>query len=216
MRNKIKVDEDKSGLKRLISFGWVYELIQFVAGANIYRTKMVSDYIRPFEGCKILDRGCGTGKYVKFLDKFCKRYEYYGFDSEANYIEKGKAVFKNRPEIHLRHQMLTTETIDEIGQFDIVIAIGVMHHMNDEVVLSLLHTAKAALKPGGRLITYDPGRFENEKMMETFFANYDRGRNIRSQENYAKLIVQVFSDFKGFEPMLTYYPSRNVVFECVK
>lgn len=211
-----KVDEDKSGLKRLISFGWVYELVQFVAGANIYRTKVTRDYIKPFEGCKILDIGCGTGEYVRFLDKFCRQYEYYGFDSEANYIERGKALFKGRPEIHLRHQMLTAETIDEIGQFDIVIAIGVMHHMSDEVVLSLLHTAKAALKPGGRLVTYDPGRFENEKIMETFFAKYDRGRNIRPQAAYAKLISQVFTDFKGFEPMLTYYPVRNVLFECTK
>lgn len=211
-----KVDEDKSGIKRFISFGWIYELVQFVAGANIYRTKMVSEYIKPFEGCKILDIGCGTGEYVKFIDKFCRKYEYYGFDSEANYIERGKAIFKDRPEIHLRHQMLTEETINEIGQFDIVIAIGVMHHMNDEVVLSLLKTAKAALKEGGRLVTYDPGRFEDEKFMETFFANHDRGRNIRPQSGYAMLISKVFSNFKGFEPMLTYYPVRNVVFECTK
>ena len=211
-----KIDEDKSGLKKFISFGWVYELVQFVAGANMYRTKMVQDYIKPFEGCKILDIGCGTGEYVRFLDKFCKQYEYYGFDSEANYIERGKSLFKNRPEIHLHQQILTADTVKEIGEFDIVIAIGVMHHMSDEVVLSLLNTAYAALKPGGRLVTYDPGRFENEKFMETFFAKYDRGRNIRSQGNYAKLIAKVFSDFKGFEPMLTYYPSRNVVFECVK
>lgn len=211
-----KVDEDKSGLKKFISFGWVYELVQFIAGANMYRTKMVRDYIKPFKGCKILDIGCGTGEYVRFLDKFCDKYEYYGFDSEANYIERGRALFRGREEIHLRQQILTADTVKEIGQFDIVIAIGVMHHMSDEVVLSLLNTAYAALKVGGRLVTYDPGRFENEKFMETFFAKYDRGRNIRSQENYAKLIAQVFSDFKGFEPMLTYYPSRNVVFECIK
>lgn len=73
-----------------------------------------------------------------------------------------------------------------------------------------------ALKEGGRFVTYDPGRFENEKLMETFFAKYDRGRNIRSQAGYAKLISQVFTDFKGYEPILTYYPSRNVVFECTK
>src|SRR5438270_3312465 len=128
--------EDNGGLKRIIGVPVVYNLVQFVAGARMYRKRMVRGYIKPFEGCRILDIGCGTGEYVEFLDRYCSKYEYFGFDAEARYVAYGKNVFAGRPGIHFYHQMLTDDAIDEFKNFDIVLAIGVMHHMDDRMVLS--------------------------------------------------------------------------------
>lgn len=181
----------------------------------MYRTRMVRDYIRPFAGCRILDVGCGTGEYIEFLDRHCPSYEYFGFDAEGQYIAYGKQLLSNRTDIHFYHHMLTHDEVDEFNDFDIVLAIGVMHHMDDDMVLSLLRLAKKALKAAGRLITYDPGRFDDMNIIEKFFVNHDRGRSIRSPAHYCSLISQVFLTHEVYLPCLTYYPCRNVVFDCI-
>ncbi len=209
-----KIPEDKSGLKKIISIPAVYNLVQFVAGARMYRTRMVRDYIKPFDGCRILDIGCGTGEYVEFLDQFCSNYEYYGFDAEAAYIESAQQRYADRPKLQFFARLLTEDVIEEIESFDIVMAMGVMHHMDDELVMSLLRLARKALKPSGRFITYDPGCFVDMNSIERFFVNHDRGRNIRSPDHYERLVSQVFQNRSRAEPKLTYYSVRNVVFTC--
>jgi SAM-dependent methyltransferase len=208
------IHEDKSGFKSIISFPWVYNVIQLIAGARMYRSRMVQKYIKPFEGCRILDIGCGTGEYVGFLDDNCKNYEYYGFDAELSYVNSAQRRYCGRQNIRFSAQPLTADAVQEIGGFDIVMAIGVMHHMDDPLVLSLLRLAKSAMKPAGRFVTYDPGYFSDMNRIERFFVKHDRGRNIRTPRHYDDLISQVLPNRECHEPSLTYYPTRNVVFVC--
>ena len=207
--------EKKSGIHSIISIPWIYNLVQRVAGAKLYRDNMVKNYIKPFDGCKILDIGCGTGEYIDHFYEYCKDFEYYGFDGEGDYIEYGKELFKDNPKVHFYHKILTEEGVkEEFNNFDIVMATGVMHHLDDPIALSLLSLSKLALKPGGRLITYDPGKFDDMSLIEKFFVKYDRGRDIRYQRDQEVLVKQVFSNYKVSTPYLTYFKARNIVFEC--
>lgn len=206
--------ENKRGMFGSISIPSVYNVVQFVAGADMYRTAMVRDHIKPFDGCTIVDIGCGTGEYLEYIARHCANFEYYGFDGEAKYIEHARQRYASMPNAHFVHKVLTAQDAAQFKGADIAIAMGVMHHMNDDVVLTLLRVAKAALKRGGRLVTYDPGLYERMSFMERFFARFDRGRSIRSESGYAGLIRQVFSDYESHVRYLTYYKSRNIVFEC--
>lgn len=205
---------DGGGPKRILSRPAMYNLLQLFAGARMYRSRMVRDYIRPFEGCRILDIGCGTGEYVEVLDRYCATYEYSGFDGEAGYIAHAQHRFADRLGIRFHHRILTEDESAEFKHFDIVLAMGVMHHMDDDLVLSLLRAAKTALSPGGRLITYDPGQFSDMNVIERFFLKQDRGRNIRFVWDYERLIEQTFPRYESYVGCLAYYPSRNVMFEC--
>ncbi len=206
--------ENKSGLHAIITLPRVFNFIQWLAGAKMYRNKMLQDYIKPFDGCRILDIGCGTGEYIDHLDDFCKEYEYYGFDGEAVYIDHAKKVFKDRKNVHFYLQILTEDSIKDYEGFDMVIATGVLHHLDDQIVTSLLKVAKLALKPGGKFVSYDPGKFEKMSVLENVFWKYDRGRSIRTVEQTEALIKPIFPNYKAHTPYLTYYKSRNIVFEC--
>lgn len=206
--------ENKKGIHSIISTPFIYNFIQWLAGARMYREKMIKEYVKPTEGCKVLDIGCGTGEYVNHIYHHCSAFEYYGFDGEGVYIEYAKELFKDKPNIHFYHKILTEESVKEFNNFDIVIATGVMHHLDDPIVISLLRLARLALKPGGRLITYDPGKFEKMSFFEKFFVKYDRGRSIRYESEYAAPVSQIFPHYNSYSPYLTYYKSRNIVFEC--
>jgi SAM-dependent methyltransferase len=212
--NAHQVAENKNGIHALISSPRIYNLIQWAAGEQLYRNRMVRDYIKPFDGCKILDIGCGTGGYIHHIDNYCNNYEYYGFDGEAIYIDYATRHFANKPNLHFFHKILTEENVKEFSDCDLVIATGVMHHLDDPIVVSLLRIAKQALKPGGRLITYDTGKFDKMSPLEKFFLHFDRGRSIRNEQEYAALVKQIFPKYNSHTPRLTYYNSRNIVFEC--
>ena len=46
-------------------------------------------------------------------------------------------------------------TLAERDYFDIVLALGVLHHLDDDEALTLFQIARDAMKPGGRLVTID-------------------------------------------------------------
>ena len=75
--------ENKSGIHSIISTPATCNMVQLIAVARMYREKMVTDYIRLFDGCKILDIGCGTGEYIHHIRQHCKDFEYYGFDGKG-------------------------------------------------------------------------------------------------------------------------------------
>jgi|JI10StandDraft_1071094.scaffolds.fasta_scaffold445544_2 SAM-dependent methyltransferase len=206
--------ENRKGLYQFISFPWVYNLIQLIAGAPMYRNNMVKNYVKPFEGCKILDIGCGTGEYIEHLKKYVTDFEYNGFDGEQSYIDSANEKYKDEKNIHFFQKMLTEDTVKEFNNYDIVMAIGLMHHLDDPIVVNLLQIARKALKPGGIFVTYDTGIFDNMTLMEKFFAKADRGRSIRTQAEYEALVKQAFTDYEVHSPVLTYYNSRNYVFVC--
>lgn len=206
--------QNKKGIHAIISLPFVYNIVQFVAGASLYRKRMVRDYVKPFEGCRILDIGCGTGEYVDHLKKYCKSFEYHGFDNELSYIEHAKKSHAGDPRVHFYHKTLTEEMVTDFNQFDIVIAAALMHHLDDHEVTGLLKLALKCLKPGGRLVTFDPAKYEKMSFMEKVFVKYDRGRSIRFEDEYGALVKSIFPQYKMHSRQMTYYPARSVMFEC--
>ena len=43
------------------------------------------------------------------------------------------------------------------GAFDIILAIGLLHHLDDQQTAALLGAARRRLKPGGRMVSHRPG-----------------------------------------------------------
>src|SRR5947208_1575670 len=77
--------------------------------------------------------------------------DYLGYDPNPLYIQDAKLHYPTQGKFicgYLEH--LSAE--DE-GRFDLVLANGVLHHMNDAEAGEMLKLAWQALKPGGRIVT---------------------------------------------------------------
>ena len=51
-----------TGIRKILNVPLVYDLFHFFIGANNVRKAFAKEYIRAFDGAKILEIGCGFGK----------------------------------------------------------------------------------------------------------------------------------------------------------
>ena len=166
--------------------------------------------IRARPADKVLDLGCGTAEILDFLPKI----DYVGYDISVEYIEAAKRRFGNRGKFEVK---IATETdVTGAGPFDIVLALGVLHHLDDDTALDLMRTAHAALKPGGRLVTFDPVYVLGQNPLARFLISKDRGQNVRDQPGYEKLAKSFFQTVHTTIRHQSWIPYSHCFIEAVK
>jgi SAM-dependent methyltransferase len=98
---------------------------------------------------------------------------------------------------------------------DVVLLMGLLHHLDDSTAVKLLMTIKRVMKPDGRLVTLDGGYRSGQPAIARIFLDNDRGKYIRDEHGYAKIAGEVFSKV---EPVvredLFHIPYTAVVLVC--
>jgi SAM-dependent methyltransferase len=178
--------EITTGWRRLLSNPLVYEAVQYLAGAKRGLRILIERHIRPAPGQSILDIGCGPAEIVKFLPKV----DYCGVDHSAGYIARARRAFGDRATFF--EGDVGSLPLERLGRFDIAIAIGVLHHVDDATALSMLASARGALAPGARLVTADPCYFPGQNPLTRFIISKDRGQHVRDIGGYLELVRRVF------------------------
>jgi SAM-dependent methyltransferase len=197
------------GLYSLLTLPSVYRLFDiFVRGDS--RRIYISQYVRPVAGEKVLDIGCGPGDMLENLPAV----DYLGFDINPRYVEAARKRFSNRGRFFCGDVGLTA--IDrEAGSFDLVLATGVLHHLDDDRAVSLFNLARKALKPGARLITFDGCYCAGQPKLARFVVSRDRGQYVRESDEYMRLAAQVFPQVKSFiHHDLLRIPYTHVILQC--
>lgn len=116
---------------------------------------LFDDYLQ--QGDKILDWGCGNGRYFEIFKG--KNINYIGIDNSEKLIEIAKQKY---PQANFR---ITNNSVIPFSDnyFDKVYSIAVLHHIpSKELRIKFLQEAKRALKPGGLLIL-TVWKFKSEK-----------------------------------------------------
>lgn len=202
------MSEITTGIRSVLSHPRVYEGLQRLLGAETGRARFVADHVRPRAGERVLDLGCGPGEMLTHLEGT----RYVGVDLSAEYIERAKARFGKRGEFHVGD---VTEIADDLGRFDVVISVGVLHHLDDDGVRHMLSFAADALGEGGRVVTLDPTHAEGQSPIATAVQARDRGQHIRRPAAYAALANEVFGDVRRFvRGDLNAIPYTHCALEC--
>ena len=159
---------------------------------------------------RVIDFGCGTAEILDYLPSV----EYFGFDISHNYIQSAQLRFGKRA--HFECRMITEQDAPDLPKFDIALAIGVLHHMDDETANSLLRAAFAVLNKGGRLVTIDPCYDPNQSACACFFVSRDRGQNIRDLAGYSSVAESVFTNTAAIVRHQAWLPYTHCIMECTK
>jgi SAM-dependent methyltransferase len=197
-------------IRSVLAVPQAYQLFWNVIGGPARSRILVTDYIRPKAGDRILEIGCGPGTIVPYLPAA----EYVGFDASSEYVELARRRF---PQARFVCERVSEFTLTERSYFDIVLALGIVHHLDDPEARQLFQIAHDALKPGGKLVTLDGVWTNDQSAAARALLARDRGEFVRSEEAYVKLASHAFDNVKAsIRHDLLRIPYTHIILECIR
>jgi SAM-dependent methyltransferase len=207
-----KMTGENHDIRAVLSYSFMYDLFMRIMGVKKARSLFASKYIRAKKGDVILDIGCGTAETRNYLADV----KYYGFDPNPRYIKAAQDKFCDTPGCTFFCADVEEAMIKALPKFDIVLAIGVLHHLDDKTAVLLAKLAKSALKEKGRLILVDTCFDIGQPHAARFLASIDRGQCVRDVEGYLKILYAVFSNVKfNIHHDLMRFPYTHIITECI-
>lgn len=200
------------GVSATLSYPRMYDLFEGIVGKRNGHAIFSSRYIRAQTGNRVLDIGCGNAKWRSHLPSVT----YYGFDPNPRYIKAARDRFRDVPDCTFCRAAVEEAILDALPKFDIALALGVLHHLNDAAAIRLVKLAKAVLKNKGRLILADPCVVEGQSPIARRIMKFDRGRHIRDVNGYRDLMKATFSIANiEIRDDLIRIPYTHLIMECV-
>jgi 2-polyprenyl-3-methyl-5-hydroxy-6-metoxy-1,4-benzoquinol methylase len=180
-----------SGVRRILDDSRVYDALQAMLGVRAVYRRIVAEHLQLRPGERLLDIGCGPAAIVDVLPDGV---EYDGFDVSEQYIETARRRHGERGRFWA--QRVSAATVAQLPPFDGVLAFGVLHHLDDDEAAQLCDLAWQALRPGGRLVTYDPCFHDGQSPIARFLVRRDRGQNVRWPDGYETIVRRRFPDVR--------------------
>lgn len=201
-----------SGIRSILSFPLVYRALQNLLGAGHVRKILSEEYIQAAPGDILVDVGCGPADILEHIHVPIR---YYGFDLSQAYIDAALARRDERGSF--RCADITLLPIEDIPPCQIAMAIGLLHHLDDDDARRLFANLHERLALGGRLITFDCAYWADQSPVARYFINQDRGQNVRWGEQYRELATSFFSNVRLIRrDDLLNIPYSHAILECTK
>ena len=202
--------QDNSGLQAILQIPIVYDLFQELVGGNAARRTFVKDIIRAKPGDKIVDIGCGPAKMIEWLPKV----EYIGIDVSEAYITAARSKYGTKGTFIIG-DTASLEHDERLKGADIVLCSALLHHLDDNEAIHLMHFTHRILKKSGRLVTGDPCWIPNQGFISRWIVSMDRGKNVRTESGYREIAAAAFPHIKTTLLLNSLrIPSPGVAMEC--
>lgn len=196
-------------LREILQIPRLYTAYQRLVGAIRARQAFLDRWVQPRAGQRILDIGCGPGDLLEMLPPV----HYAGIDPCRSYIERARKRWGERGRFECAEA--SGANLPDPCTYDVVLAVGVLHHIDDLEAGRLFRLAARALRPNGTLFTLDGCRAEGQSWGQSLMLRLDRGRHIRDREAYESLARRSFRSVTGaYEPGLMRIPYPLVILTC--
>ena len=179
------MSQKNKGIYSLLSNTFFYSLGQRVMSGTSFRKKIVKKYITK-HNVKVLDIGCGPAEILDTLPKI----KYYGFDINPIYINSAKKKYENKGKFFCKK--FTNKNTKYLPKFDHVLLLGVLHHLSDKEINTLMPNIKKVLKRKGNIITLDNIFIHKQNFIAKFLIQMDKGENVRSRKGYLNILKNHF------------------------
>lgn len=196
-------------LSSILSLPAGYRLFGHLVGGDAYKNH-VTEYVKPVPGERVLDIGCGPADMLNYLPAL----DYTGFDVSPEYIQAAQQRFGSRGRFFCSDVGLASIE-RERGTFNLVMATGVLHHLDDVRATKLFELARLALRPDGRLVTYDGCYVPEQSKIARWVLSKDRGKFVRARGDYLRLASLYFSNIQThIRHDLVRLPYTHLIMQC--
>ncbi len=187
-------------MRRLLSNTWAYVLLQRALGADRLRTLCIEIAdIRPGE--TVVDVGCGPAYY---FGRLRQPIDYHGFDTSSAYVQSASRKWLDA-NFHLG--AFDASSAEELGEVDVVLLLGVLHHLPDSECHELLALAAQKLSPDGRVVSVDTCFDETQGRMARWMSEHDRGQYVRTGSEFVWIAQEHFASVEAhLLPNTTRFP----------
>lgn len=179
-------------MRKLLQNPSIYSFLQGLIASRENGKYFVENFIKPFDGMKVLDIGCGP---AFLLDSFHHNIFYTGVDGNKKYINFAKKKYPHQTFIHTYITSATTPSF--LDKYDVVVASGILHHLDNYESENLLKCAYNHLTENGKLITLDGVYLKKQNIIARLLLNLDRGKYVRYEKGYNELAEKIFPQVEG-------------------
>jgi SAM-dependent methyltransferase len=160
---------------QLLSNPKVYDVFQYCVGSYRFRKRFITS-IGISKKSQVIELGCGTGISLESIDNN----HYTGIDISQQYLEKART--RNERTTLIKGDVSDASTFKNLyaGKADIILALGLWHHLNDSQVYNTLINVSKIAQIGTRLYFHDPFIDKFSSRSAVWIAKNDRGKYLRS------------------------------------
>lgn len=170
---------------------------QLAVERDRWESQTILPLLRLGERVRVLDVGCGVGRWTRHLEPHVG--QYLGIDFSAGLLDVAKELAAELPDPErFRFQRLSAAdigkvTLDSTPPFDVVLVAGVMIYLNDEDCAAMLSAITSLAAPGCVVYVREPVALTTRLTLERFYStelcdNYSA--IYRTMEQYQSLFAE--------------------------
>jgi SAM-dependent methyltransferase len=173
--------------KRILDIPVVYTVFQSVVGYSKFVSLRVSALVNRYTGQTIIDLGCGPCDLLADLQIAS---HYFGIDLHGPFIQRAQFLFPSHAKRLFEASIVDFDytTLEVESESVVVLALGLLHHLNDSDIQKTLSAVKK-LDKKITLFSIDPVLFDGQNAWSRFLANSDRGQFVRKDSVLQTLMV---------------------------